>query len=93
MVVTAGSALVLSQLSKLIVQLVYAPLGDTYVLACVVGLNCTFACSKIGLCLARCPHKVIALHGESFSRASLSIGKNGAVIALNDLIKVGSLLQ
>ena len=84
LVVTAGSSLVLSQFCKLIVQLVYAPLRDTYVLACVVGLYCTFACSEIGLCLAWCPHKVIALHGECFSRASLSIGKNGAVIALND---------
>ena len=67
LIVTAGSALVLPQLCKLIVKLVYATLRDTYVLAGVMGLNCTFACSEIGLCLARCPHEIIALHGKSFT--------------------------
>ena len=93
LVVTAGSALVLPQLSKLTVQFVNAPLRDTYVFACVVSFNCTFACSKFGLSLARCPHKIIALHGECLARACLSIGKNSAVIALKDVNKVGSLLQ
>jgi hypothetical protein len=57
----------LPQLCKLIVKLVYTTLRDTYVLAGVVGLYCTFACSKIGLCLARRPHEIIALHGKSFA--------------------------
>ncbi len=82
-----------SQLSKLIIQFVYAPLRDTYVLACVVSLNSTFASAEVGLCLARCPHKVIALHGKCLAGASLSIGKNSPVIALNDVNKNESLLR
>jgi hypothetical protein len=79
----------LPQLRQLVVQLIDTPLGNTYILTCVVGFHRAFTRREIGLGVPS--HEIVPLHRKSLARTCLTIGEDGSMVTLEDL-KIDSYL-